>query len=86
VTTTYKVLYWQEVPSQIKAEDERDEVTLELPPRFMERIDRLAAQRGLQGTDDYLAQWNWSDEQQREGSAQAVAEAVRAELDAEARW
>ena len=86
MTTTYKVLYWQEVPSQIKAEDERDEVTLELPPRFMERIDRLAAQRGLQGTDDYLAQWNWSDEQQREGSAQAVAEAVRAELDAEARW
>src|SRR5207302_364480 len=53
---TYKVLYWQEVPSQIKAEDELDDVTLPLDPRFMERIDQLAAQRGLQGTDDYLAQ------------------------------
>ena len=24
---TYTILYWQEVPSQIKAEDERDDVT-----------------------------------------------------------
>ncbi len=84
--TTYKILYWQEVPSQIKAEDERDEVTLSLPGRFMERIDQLAAKRGLQGADDYLAQWQWSDEQQREGAAGDVAERVKAELEAEADW
>jgi hypothetical protein len=84
VRTTYKILYWQEVPSQIKAEDERDEITVSLAPRFMERIDRLAAQRGLQGADDYLAQWQWSDEQEREGPAQEVADAIRAELEAEA--
>jgi Virulence factor len=82
VITTYKVLYWQEIPSQIKAEDERDEVTVALAPRFMERIDQLAAQRGLQGADDYLAQWQWSDEQRREGTAQDVAEAVKSELEA----
>ena len=86
MTTTYKVLYWQEIPSQIKAEDERDEITLALPPRFMERIDLLAAQRGLQETDDYLAQWHWTEEQQREGTAQDVAGAVRAELEAQVRW
>jgi hypothetical protein len=86
VTTTYKILYWQEIPSQIKAEDEREEVTIALPARFMERIDQLAAKRGLQDADDYLAQWQWSGEQQRAGSAQDVAEAVRAELEAEADW
>ena len=86
MTTIYKVLYWQEVPSQIKAEDERDEVTLSMPDRFLERIDVLAAKRGLQGADDYLAQWQWGEEQQREGSAADVAEAVRAELDAAADW
>ena len=80
--TTYKVLYWQEIPSQIKAEDERDDVTVSLAPRFMERIDQLAAQRGLQDADDYLAQWRWSDEEQREGAAQEVAEAVKSELEA----
>ena len=84
--TTYKILYWQEIPSQIKAEDEREEVTVALPARFMERIDQLAAKRGLQNADDYLAQWQWSDEQQRAGSAPDVAEAVRAELEAEADW
>jgi hypothetical protein len=86
VITTYKILYWQEVPSQIKAEDERDEVTVLLGPRFMERIDQLAAQRGLQDADDYLSQWQWSEEQQRPGAAQDVAEAVKAELEAEADW
>ena len=62
MTTTYKILDWQEVPSQIKAEDERDEVTLALPDRFTERIDQLAAKRGLQNADDYLAQWQWGED------------------------
>jgi hypothetical protein len=83
---TYKILYWQEIPAQIKAEDDADDVTVELPAKFMERIDRLAAQRGLQGSDDYLAQWQWSEEEERAGSAREVAEAVRAELEAQATW
>ena len=83
---TYKVLYWQEVPSQIKAEDSQDDVSIELPARFQERIDTLAAQRGLQGADDYLAQWRWSEEEDREGTAQEVANAVLAELEAQAGW
>jgi hypothetical protein len=83
---TYKILYWQEVPSQIKAEDDLDDVTLPLDPRFLERIDRLAVQRGLQGTDDYLGQWRWSDPQEREGTAEEVAQALKRELEAAADW
>lgn len=83
---TYKILYWQEIPTQVKAEDDADDVTVELPAKFMERIDRLAAQRGLQASDDYLAQWQWSEEEERAGSAREVAEAVRAELEAQAAW
>ena len=78
----YKVLYWQEIPTQVKAEDNDDEVTVQLAARFMEHIDILAAKRGLQAADDYLAQWKWSEEQEREGPAREVAEAVRAELEA----
>jgi hypothetical protein len=78
---TYKILYWQEIPSQIRAEDAEDDVTLPLDPRFMEQIDHAAGQRGLQGTDDYLAQWRWSDEVEREGSAREVADAVKEELE-----
>jgi hypothetical protein len=86
MTTTYRILYWQEIPSQIKAEDEQDDVTVFLDPKFMERIDVLAAQRGLTKSDDYLAQWQWSEEQQREGTAEDVAAALKAELEAAADW
>jgi len=83
---TYRILYWQEVPSQIKAEDEQEEVNLPLADRFQERIDQLAAQRGMQGTDDYLAGWNWGDEQERDGSARDVAQQLQAELESAAAW
>ena len=83
---TYKILYWQEVPSQVRAEDDQDEVNLPMPARFMERVDRMAMQRGLQGSDDFLAQWHWSDEEERDGGAQEVAAAVVAELEAQADW
>jgi hypothetical protein len=81
---TFKILYWQEIPSQIKAEDMDGEVNLTLPPKFMEHIDEVAAKRGKNSADDYLAEWRWSDEEDRPGTAQEVAEAVKAELEAKA--
>jgi hypothetical protein len=83
---TFRVLYWQEIPSQVAASDEQDDVTLVMPERFMERIDQLAAKRGLQGSDEYLAQWRWTKDEEREGSARDVAEAIRAELESKADW
>jgi hypothetical protein len=83
---TYKVLYWQEIPTQIKAEDDSDDVTVPLDAKFLERIDILAARRGLQQADDYLAQWKWSEEEEREGSAEDVAAAVKAELESKVDW
>jgi Virulence factor len=80
--TTYKILYWQEIPTQIKAEDESEDATVVLDAKFMAQVDILAAKRGLQAADDYLAQWKWSEEEEREGSAREVAEAVKAELEA----
>jgi cvfA/B/C family virulence factor len=77
----FQILYWQDVPSQIKAWDDFDEIKIELGPRFADRIDRAAQSLGLTSTDDYLAQWKWSEEQERPGSAQEVAEAVKRELE-----
>jgi hypothetical protein len=78
----YKILYWQEIPTQIKVEDDSDDVTVMLDERFMAQVDILAARRGLQSADDYLAQWKWSEEEERDGSAQEVADALKAELEA----
>jgi Virulence factor len=79
----FKVLYWQEIPTQIKAEDDADDVTVMLDEGFMKQVDILAAKRGLQSMDDYLAQWKWSEEAEREGSAREVAAALKAELEAQ---
>jgi methanogenic corrinoid protein MtbC1 len=85
--STYRVLYWQEVPSQVRVEDDAGyEVSLELGPRFTARIDALAQKRGLAAGDEYLAQWKWSDDQERDGAADEVAAALKAELEAEAGW
>jgi hypothetical protein len=76
---TYQVLYWQDLPSQIKAWDDFDEVRVELSARFVARIDQAAQQLGLTSSDDYLAQWRWGEPVEREGTADEVAEAVRRE-------
>jgi Virulence factor len=83
---TYRILYWQEVPSQIRVEDDDDEINMPLGRHFQDRIDALATQRGLNKADDYLAQWKWGDDEERDGSAQDVAEAVKAELEGQANW
>lgn len=85
--STYRVLYWQDIPSQIKATDDAgNDASVELPPKFMERIDLIAAQKGVKTGDEYLAHWKWSEEQERPGSAQQVAQTVKAELEAQANW
>ena len=83
---TYKILSWQEIPSQIQVEDDEDDLTVQMPDSFQELIDLMAARRGLQDSDAYLAQWKWSEEEEREGSAEEVAQAVKAELEAEGDW
>jgi hypothetical protein len=78
----YQILYWQDIPSQVKAWDDFDEIKVALGPRFMEQIDQTAQRQGLTGSDDYLAQWRWSEEKERAGEPDDVAEAVRDELEA----
>jgi len=79
---TYQILSWQDIPSQIRVWDETDEIKLDLGHRFIARIDQAAQTKGLTGADDYLSQWNWSEEQEREGTAEQVAQALRKELEA----
>lgn len=77
----YQILYWQEIPSQVKAWDDFDEKKVELAQRFVARIDQAAQSKGLTQTDDYLAQWKWSEEEERDGTVEEVVEAVKRELE-----
>ena len=77
----YQILYWQDIPSQVKAWDDFDEIKLELSSRFMIKIDKVAKDQGLTAEDDYLSQWRWSEEEERPGTANEVAEVVKKELE-----
>lgn len=78
---SFQVLCWQQIPSQIKAWDDFDEISVALSGRFVARIDQSAQQQGLTSADDYLNQWRWSDVAERDGTAEQVAEAVKQELE-----
>jgi hypothetical protein len=79
----YRVLSWRDIPSQVKATDETGaSASRQLAGHFQERIDGEAMRLGLYGTDAYLEEWSWSEEQDRPGTADEVADAVAAELDA----
>lgn len=77
----FQVLYWQDIPSEVKAWDGFDEIKLSLPPRFAERIDAAAQRLGFIQGDAYLSQFRWSEEAERAGTPREVAEAIRNEFE-----
>ena len=78
----FQVLYWQDIPSEIKAWNDHDEIKISLPPQFAERIDASAQRQGLIQADAYMAHLRWGDELERAGAPGQVIEAVRKELEA----
>jgi len=81
--TTVRVLYWQDVPSVIKAVgDDGSDVKRQLPEWYQQEIDKRAMVQGLTDSDAYLEQWHWSEPEERPGSPDDVVDAVERELDA----
>jgi hypothetical protein len=79
----YQVMYWKDIPSQVKAEDDGGTAKAMLADRFQQAIDAAAMADGSTGTDAYLEGWGWAKKQERAGSAQEVVSAVVAEIEAE---
>jgi hypothetical protein len=78
----YQIMYWQDIPAQVKAEDdEGNRAKAMLPDRFSQAIDAAAMAEGSTDSDAYLNGWDWSAEAERAGDAQAVIDALVAELD-----
>jgi 5-methyltetrahydrofolate--homocysteine methyltransferase len=75
-----QILYWQDIPSEVKAWDDFDEVKLSLPEEFAVRIDASAQKQGLISQDAYSEHLRWGDVTERAGSPREVAERVCKEL------
>lgn len=82
MTVKYQIVYWRDIPAQVKVREGRTRHGKPLAERFEKAIDQAAMYAGLTGSDDYLNEWRAGEWQEQAGDASAVAEAVAAELEA----
>ena len=80
---TYQILYWHDIPVQVRARDAGGRANIALPERFQEAIDLAAMSVGLIGSDENAAAFKWGEQQSRDGGASEVAAAVASELEAQ---
>lgn len=69
-----QIVYWRDIPAQIVVRQGRKSARRELPPRFIEAIDRCAMRVGAKDSDAYLAEW-------RRGSSPAEVSDLEAEAE-----
>ncbi|MBI2939183.1 MAG: virulence factor [Chloroflexi bacterium] len=58
---TIRVMYWKEIPSQVKATDEHGAVSRMLDSRFQEGIDAIGMFDGSCEAGAYLDGWEWGE-------------------------
>ena len=51
------VIYWRDIPAQVKTRAGRNRVSAPLPDRFMVAVDRAATVARKTTTDEYIAEW-----------------------------
>jgi len=51
------VIYWRDIPAQVKARAGRTRASAPLPDRFMVAVDGAATVAGKTTTDEYIAEW-----------------------------
>ncbi len=77
-----QVLYWHDIPAQVRVRAGRERASEALPIRFQEAIDNAAMAAGIIGSDAYTDGFHWEDAGERAGAVADTAVAVAAELDA----
>lgn len=79
----YQIIYWRDIPSQIKAKVGRKRLSRPLSDRFMQIIDAAAMSSGDTDTDQYLAEWKPSDWQTIDGDANEFLDQLVEQIEAE---
>ena len=78
--TTYQVLYWHNIPAQVRVFGGRRPLSRQMPDWFQQEIDRVAMRDGLTGTDAYLDAWHWSEKREWDGEGEEAVEVAEAIL------
>lgn len=77
----YQIVQWRGIPLVVEAHDASGTAARALSERFQMLVDSAAMQLGLEGSEEYLAQWGKSAPEERAGSAQDVVDTIALELE-----
>jgi len=82
MNVTYQIVYWRDIPAQVRLRSGRERLAKALPDRFQEAIDEAAMRARITNADDYLEEWRSTDWQERPGELESLANELVAEIDA----
>ncbi len=80
--TRVQVVYWRDIPAQVKARQGSERAARPLSDRFQQAIDEAAMRAGLSGTDAYLGEWRSSEGEETPESPGDAAVKLASELEA----
>jgi hypothetical protein len=79
----YQIIYWRDIPSQIKGKVGRKRVSRPLSDRFIQIIDAAAMASGDTDTDQYLAEWKPSESMPIVGDTDEFLDGLVAKIEAD---
>lgn len=82
--TRYRITYWKNIPQSFIVEGEGRTIRKQLSQKVQDKIDAVAMAEGLTSSSDYVVQYKRGDWMERDGSPEEVADALLAQLEADA--
>lgn len=77
----YQIVYWRDIPAQIKGKAGRQRISRMLAQRFQVAIDEAAMRDGTTDTDAYLDEWRSTDWQEHDGEPEPFLDNLVAEIE-----
>lgn len=83
MSARYQIIYWRDIPSQIKAKIGRKRMGVPLTDRFLQTIDAAAMQSGDTDTDVYLSQWRQTKWQEIDGDPKTFLDGLAQQIESD---
>lgn len=79
--TKYQIIYWRDIPVQVRVKDGRKRTTQPLSPRFQETVHRAAYRAKAITGEAYMEEWQPSRWRDFEGDPQTTLNTITAGLE-----
>ena len=87
MTAKYQVIYWRDIPTQVKMKVDGKRSSRPLSRRFMAAVSAAATKAGKTDNEEYIAEWRTSGWQEigetAVGNAEELGDTLTAQLEAD---